>query len=686
MLFSELQLDPRLHKAIERIGFETCTDVQAQVIPHALLGEDVAVQSQTGTGKTLAYLIPAMHLLLNMERFAGKRMLVISPTRELSQQVASDAEDLVKDIPIEVATVIGGSGYEEQIASISGKSKDGDTWGGARSIIGTPGRVLDLIKRRDLPAKEVGIMILDEADRMFDMGFYQEVRDILTRIPAPEDRITMLFSATMNVRTENLAWQFMRNPINVNIAPEEKTVSEINQKLYHIAKEEKFAFLINYLQKEDPGSALIFTNMRHSARKIAHGLSHYEFNATYLSGDLPQEKRTKVIEKFKAGEINYLVVTDVAARGLHIDDLPLVVNYDLPEDSENYVHRIGRTARAGKSGVAISLACEDYVYGLEGIEKYIGKKLETAAVDESYLTLAESPKGKLRMPPRYPDGDTRRGGGSSGGRSSYGGGAGRGGSSRGSSSGGARRDSGYSSRPRSEGSSRRDGEYRDRDSERDSRRDNEYRDSERSSQRDSEYRDSERGPRRDSEYGGGRSSSGDGGRGRGSGEYRGRGGARRDEGESRGSRSGGRDGASGGRKRLGDMTLEERKAHYQEKYGEAFSGSGSSSGKQNRHRDAAGRGDRDGGGRERQRSGGGARSDTRTAQRSGGGDRGGRRQREDSRPDTRAGGQRGGASSNRTSSSRASSSGSTSSGRKIGAPQGKQPKGKGLLGRLFGKK
>ena len=382
MLFRDTALDSRLLRALDHASFTTCTPVQAQALPVALDGNDLLAQAQTGSGKTIAYLAPAFHLLLTEQKYAHSVLLVIGPTRELAQQVADDAKQLAAETSLKIAIAIGGEGYAQQISAI----KDG-----AQCIVGTPGRLLDLIKRHEIKKSSIAIVVIDEADRLFDMGFYPELRTIMKRLPAAHQRMTMLFSATLNTRTEQLAWQFMRNPVHISIDAEKKTVREIEQRLYHLAQEEKLPFLINYLRREEPSSALIFTNMRARARDVADRLQRYGLNATFLSGDLPQQKRSKLIDKLKDGTIRYLVVTDIAARGLHIHDLPLVVNYDIPEDSENYVHRIGRTARAGKSGLAISLACERYVYGLEAIEEFIGQKIPLATADTADLTVERPP-------------------------------------------------------------------------------------------------------------------------------------------------------------------------------------------------------------------------------------------------------------------------------------------------------
>ena len=366
MKFSDFNLDPDIQKGIAHLNYVTCTPVQEQTLGHVLQGKDVMVQSQTGTGKTAAYLIPAFHLLLTQTHLKDRIILVISPTRELAEQISAEAARLASYSELQIATIIGGVEYEKQIAALQK---------GARLIIGTPGRLIDHVRSKNINLQKVGIVIIDEADRMFDMGFYPEIATILRGLPSRRERLTMLLSATLSVRARNLAWRYMNQAIEIEIAPEQKTVKEIEQRIFHLAKDEKISFLIRYLARQKPSSALIFTNMRSRAEWLSKMLKANGLENHYISGALPQKRRSTLMGRLKEGQIRYLVATDVAARGLHIDDLALVVNYDLPEDAENYVHRIGRTARAGKGGLAISLACEQFVYGLAAIEKYIDSKI-----------------------------------------------------------------------------------------------------------------------------------------------------------------------------------------------------------------------------------------------------------------------------------------------------------------------
>ncbi len=366
MKFSDFDLDPRIQRGIAHTNYVICTPVQQQTLQHVLQKKDVMVQSQTGTGKTAAYLIPAFHLLLTQAHLNDRAVLVISPTRELAEQISAEATQLGTYSELQIATIIGGVEYKRQIEALQK---------GVHLIIGTPGRLIDHVRSKNINLRKIGIVIIDEADRMFDMGFYPEVATILRGLPPRRERLTMLLSATLSVSARNLAWRYMNHAVEIEIAPEQKTVKEIEQRIFHLAKDEKVSFLVRFLTRHKPSNALIFTNMRSRAEWLSKMLKANGLENHYISGALPQKRRSTLMGRLKEGQIRYLVATDVAARGLHIDDLALVVNYDLPEDAENYVHRIGRTARAGKGGLAISLACEQFVYGLAAIERYINVKI-----------------------------------------------------------------------------------------------------------------------------------------------------------------------------------------------------------------------------------------------------------------------------------------------------------------------
>jgi ATP-dependent RNA helicase RhlB len=373
MEFTDLNLNKNLLKGIKAAGFVECTAVQEATFEQTLKKKDVCVQSQTGTGKTAAFLVSIFQLLLEDDAFKNKKTLIIAPTRELAVQIEKEAQLIGKYLDLSIGCFYGGVGYTEQEKMLQN---------GIDIIIGTPGRLIDFSEQDKINFREVGILIIDEADRLFDMGFLPDLQRIIVNMPTGSDRITMLFSATLNSRVRDLAWKYMNDPEEIEISPETVFVDKITQELYHVGKDEKLKLLLGIFKKEQPNNALIFTNMKRTAHELCRRLEFNGIKCQYIMGDLPQSKRLKIIEKVKSGKIKFLVATEVAARGLHIDDLDLVVNYDLPEDCENYVHRIGRTARAGKSGKAISLACEKYVYGLEAIESFTKYKIPVVQAGE----------------------------------------------------------------------------------------------------------------------------------------------------------------------------------------------------------------------------------------------------------------------------------------------------------------
>ena len=442
--FDSYHLHPLVMKGIQDAGFTQCTPVQEQALQHSLQGSDLMVQSQTGTGKTAAFLITILHRLLTDESMREKNALIIAPTRELVVQIEQEARLLGKHTSFGVAGIIGGMSYKPQRDLLSR---------GARIIVGTPGRLLDLSGDAILPLDRMGIVVIDEADRMFDMGFYPEIRRLLRQVPPHRERLTMLYSATLSTRARNLAWEHMTTPVEIEITTGKITVDQVDQTLYHIAGNEKFPFLLGYIIRNNPTNALIFTNTKRAAEMVSDRLNASGFGARYIIGDLPQKKRLGIIEELKGGTLRFLVATDVAARGLHVDDLQLVVNYDLPEDSELYVHRVGRTARAGRTGQAISLACEKFVYGLNAIERFIEMKIPIARVDEEDLAVGKRSVAEAkRIAPR--DGRGSGSSGRNGGRRSSGGRSNSGRSSSGRSSSGrsssGRNDSGRSSSERND--------------------------------------------------------------------------------------------------------------------------------------------------------------------------------------------------------------------------------------------
>jgi len=381
MEFSKYGLDDKILKGIEKAGFTACTPVQAETLKYSLTGRDVLVQSQTGTGKTAAFLVTLFQLMLTREDLAGKKALILAPTRELALQIEKEARLLGQFLDIKIGCFYGGVGYNQQDKLL----KDG-----VDIMIGTPGRLMDYGNSGKILFRDFGYLVIDEADRMFDMGFLPDLRRIMKKMIPATQRVSMLFSATLSNRVKNLAWEYTTEPAEINMSPEQVTVDKINQTVYHVGGKEKIRLLLGILKKNNPENVLIFTNTKQNAINVAARLSGNGYECDYIIGDLPQNRRTKIIESIKSGKLKYLVATDVAARGLHINDLDMVINFDIPEDYENYVHRIGRTARAGKSGIAITLACEKFVYGLEAIEDYIKMKIPVDWVSDELLADDES--------------------------------------------------------------------------------------------------------------------------------------------------------------------------------------------------------------------------------------------------------------------------------------------------------
>lgn len=376
MEFQELKLHPDLQRGIVEAGFTTCMPVQEMVFAHSLSGEDIYAQSQTGTGKTAAFLISIMQRIMSESALRTKKVLILAPTRELALQIEADAKKLGRYLPITVGAFYGGVSYGPQVDMLRAD---------VQIIVGTPGRIIDLLQQGKMLFKDVGFLVIDEADRMFDMGFIDDLRKLLRYLPSAEKRQTYLFSATLGLRVKDLAWEYMREPKEISIEPEKVTVELVTQELYHVGSHEKLSLLMGLLEREKPESCLVFCNQKFMVEELARRLKVNGFDCEFIMGDLPQAKRSEVIERLKAGKIRILVATDVAARGLDVEALELVVNYDVPEDAESYVHRIGRTARAGKAGKAITLACEKFVYGLYSIEKYLGAKIPVMPFDEALL-------------------------------------------------------------------------------------------------------------------------------------------------------------------------------------------------------------------------------------------------------------------------------------------------------------
>ncbi|MGK2944601.1 MAG: DEAD/DEAH box helicase [Desulfuromonadales bacterium] len=404
MKFTELDLPSEVMRGIERVGFVDLTPVQEEAIPLALQGHDVAAQAQTGTGKTAAFLI-ALFTRLQKNTSAssrGPRALVLAPTRELVVQICADAIALGVCCPFKVQAIFGGVDYEKQRRALQD---------GVDIIVATPGRLIDYAKQNVFTLQHVESLVIDEADRMFDMGFIRDLRYILRKLPPFEKRQTMLFSATLSQRVMELAYEFMNLAEKVRIEPGQVTAERVEQIVYHVSRREKFPLLLGLLQKElEPVRVLVFANTKRECEHLSGRLQLNNFKVAVLSGDIPQNRRLRILDDFKAGKLNFLVATDVASRGLHIEGVTHVINYDLPQDADDYVHRIGRTARAGAGGKSISFADEDLAYFLPDIEEYIGQKIPSTVPRDEDLC-HDYKRGVPHKKPHAPE--KRSGGGKS---------------------------------------------------------------------------------------------------------------------------------------------------------------------------------------------------------------------------------------------------------------------------------
>jgi len=390
MRFTELDIPAPIQQAIDALGFTELTAVQEKCLPVALTGRDVAGQGRTGTGKTAAFLITVLTRLLNARAREGRRpnqprALIIAPTRELVVQIATDAESLGKFTGLKRHLVFGGVDYEKQRRAFED---------GVDILIGTPGRLIDYFKQGCYDLKCCEILVVDEADRMFDLGFIRDLRYLLRRLPPFDKRQSLLFSATLSYRVLELAYEHMNEPVQLRAEEGAITADGVEESLYHTGMDEKFPLLISLLREQEVSRGMIFVNEKRTGERLARGLAQYGFSVGILSGDVRQNKRMRILKDFTAGAINLLVATDVASRGLHIEGVTHVFNYDLPQDAQDYVHRIGRTARAGAKGVAISFACERFCFGLPDIEAYIGRKIPAPDWDHKRLDIG---------PPPHPD-------------------------------------------------------------------------------------------------------------------------------------------------------------------------------------------------------------------------------------------------------------------------------------------
>ena len=368
-LLATYDIPDSVRQGISEAGFTYATPIQAKTLPISLAGRDVAGQAQTGTGKTAAFLITIFSRLLRAPRprpGRGPRSLVVAPTRELVVQIRDDAEKLGRHTGLSVLAVFGGMDYRRQRDALKGAPD---------LLVGTPGRLIDYERQGATTFRDVEILVIDEADRMFDMGFIRDLRKILRRCPPYHRRQTMLFSATLSVRVMELAYEHTNNAEKVEVEPERVGAHGITEVLYHVSSAEKFPLLLGLLAREGGKRVLIFVNRRSTAVELVRSLSAGGYPTRALAGNVPQEKRLKILNDFKEGRLAVLVATDVASRGLHIEGVSHVINYDLPQDPEDYVHRIGRTGRAGAEGTAVALACDDYVFSLDAIQKLIGREI-----------------------------------------------------------------------------------------------------------------------------------------------------------------------------------------------------------------------------------------------------------------------------------------------------------------------
>lgn len=379
MRFDELPIPEQVLRGIAESGFSICTPIQEQTLPTTLTGSDIAGQAQTGTGKTAAFLISLFTRLLTNKEPAGRpRALILAPTRELVVQIEADAKQLGAHCGFAVQAIYGGVDYMKQKNALLD---------GADIIVGTPGRLIDYLKQKIYSLKDIEVLVIDEADRMFDLGFIADLRFILRKLPPFEKRQNLMFSATLNPRVMELAYEFMNSPTRVSVTPESMTAERVEQVLYHCSRKEKFSLLLGLLRRDGMARTMIFMNTKREAEHLHNLLNANSFPCKVISGDVEQRKRMKILDNFKDGTLPILIATDVASRGLHIDGVSHVINYDLPQDCEDYVHRIGRTARAGAEGKAISLADEDGAFFLEAIEEYIKTKIPTEWADDDLYVL-----------------------------------------------------------------------------------------------------------------------------------------------------------------------------------------------------------------------------------------------------------------------------------------------------------
>jgi len=411
--FSDLDLPDELLAAVNDLGFERLTRVQAEVLPLSLQGRDIVAQAQTGSGKTAAYLLTLYARMMQQERLSeieNPRALIIAPTRELAVQIASDAEKLATHTSFSVHVVFGGIDYRKQ------QNRFAD---GVDLLIGTPGRLIDYHRKGAYSLRDTEMVVVDECDRLFDMGFAEDLRWLLHRLPYTDKRQSLMFTATLSRRVMQLGWREMTDPAEIIINREQLTPDTVHQELYHVAAHEKLSLLLGLLKREGGERIMIFLNTKHAARRLVEDLRRHGYVARGLTGDVMQTKRLRVLDDFRDGNLPILVATDVASRGLHIDGVTHVINFDLPQDAEDYVHRIGRTARVGAEGKAFTLACDDYVYSLDAVHKFINYEIPVFFAPEDLfvevIPFRHKPKPRPqhdnRRPPRREPSNRRPAGG-----------------------------------------------------------------------------------------------------------------------------------------------------------------------------------------------------------------------------------------------------------------------------------
>ena len=395
--FHDFSLSLGLMHAIADLDFKYCTPIQEKALPDAMAGKDIIARAGTGTGKSAVFLVAVFARLINenkRQRTAEEktslrkpgfpRALIIAPTRELVMQIAKDGQSLAKYAPLRIVAVYGGTDYRKQEQILAERPVD--------VLVATPGRLLDYVSKKVLNLQQAGIMVIDEADRMLDMGFIPDVRRIIYKTPPKEKRQTMLFSATLTEDVKHLASQWCVKPISIESDPDQVAIDTVRQVVYTVTSDEKYHVLYNLIKTQEHERIMVFTNMKSEAARLNDRLQRNGINAILLTGDVPQKKRMTRLESFRGGDTAVMIATDVAGRGIHIDGISHVVNYTLPYEPEDYVHRIGRTGRAGESGVAISFACEEGAFQLPDIEEYIGRSLTCTLPEEELLV--KPPKGE----------------------------------------------------------------------------------------------------------------------------------------------------------------------------------------------------------------------------------------------------------------------------------------------------